>query len=154
MKKPLIFTFIGIGIIFVGVVLYFSVFRDTWERDNLLKMSQMISEANQRYGLEEYDAGIQKYEELCVFIGDKKLKNESLRSDYLRLQEEYESLKEKIRAEKERLKKERAEAERKRKEAELARKKEIAEKQKAEVERIEAERKAVITRRMESKKAI
>jgi hypothetical protein len=119
----------------------------------------MITEAREQCSLEKYNSGIQKYEELCVFIGNRELTYERQRLDYIDVREKYESLKERMRAEKKRqaelarLEMERKIAEEKAKqEAEIARKKEIEEREKAEAQIIEAKKPSIFASESKQKK--
>ncbi len=93
LPKPLLYSFIGLGIVLISIFLYVFVFRDTWELDNSLKISQMIREAKQDYDFKKYDEGLKKYEELGAFIGKREFKQDGLRHDYLDLTEKYEQIK-------------------------------------------------------------
>lgn len=97
LPKPLIYSFIAIGIFLVIGFLYIFVIRDTWELDNSKNINQMIRDAKQHYDYKEYDKGLKKYDELLTFVGDRELKREQLRNGYSDICQTYEGYKEKVR---------------------------------------------------------
>ena len=119
-KRPInyskIIAITVIGILFlslVSFVLYMFAFRDTWEMDNIKKISRLISVSKTYYNEENFETGIIAYDELCDFIGDKELKNERLKNNFNYIVSQYKPLKIKLEKER-RLKEEQKRAEIKR----------------------------------------
>lgn len=98
-----IWYFFGVvGIFVVSLMLWVFVFRDTWEIDNLMKISRMISEAKSLVAEKDLILADRKYDELSALIGNRELKNENLKQDILIALNEHETVKNIIRKEKER----------------------------------------------------
>lgn len=142
LPKPLILSFVVLGVILVGLLLYVFVFRDTWENDNYQHISQMIRDSKQHYDYEEFDEGLKKYDELVAFIGDRELKREQLNSEYSDICNTFEEYKEEVWLAK-------IEAERRKKAAEIAKQKASERELRIQAERAERERKAEIAKKLE-----
>ena len=86
---------IPIGVLFVGLLLYAFVLRDTWETDNWDKISEYQAEASQLIATGQVKQGLDTYEELFAFVGDRKLKIETLQQILDESQNEYDKTKQK-----------------------------------------------------------
>jgi tetratricopeptide (TPR) repeat protein len=87
--KPAIFTLATMVVLFMGFLVYMFVFRDTWEIDNYARMDELYIEGSNLIAIEEFTAGLDKYEELIGFVGDRDLRDQRLKEYHRKAQEEY-----------------------------------------------------------------
>jgi hypothetical protein len=88
----------GAAIILLGVVSLslWLVLRDTWERDHGTELHQKSEAAILLIRDGKHDEGIAKYHELIAFVGDRQLRDPSLRQDTLRAKDAAESVRKQL----------------------------------------------------------
>jgi hypothetical protein len=84
----------GAAIVLLGIVSLslWLVLRDTWERDHGAELRQMSEQTTAFIRAGKHEKGIAKYQELIAFVGDRQLRDPSLRQDTLRAKDAAESV--------------------------------------------------------------
>lgn len=83
------YFYVVISLFVISALLYVFVFRDTWEIDHFVEISEMIRETQNYISEKDYEEATKNYNKLSALVEGRHLKRESLNNDVANIQEEY-----------------------------------------------------------------